>query len=176
MKNWLIGTFASVMLAGGIAGANVYAADDSSSENQEPAVERSQGQEMKGHHGKRGHFKENPEHREAIMETYNKQNQLIDLLLDQDASSVEGVDELQKELADINTQLTTLHEEAQAARDERKAQMLELKDSGERPQLTDEEKAAHEAERAQMEEKRTEAYELVQKKNEVMDALIKKLS
>ncbi|TKD69376.1 hypothetical protein [Pseudalkalibacillus hwajinpoensis] len=176
MKNWMIGTFASVMLAGGIAGANVYAADDSSAENEEPAVEQSQGQEMKGHHGKRGHFKENSEHREAIMETYNKQNQLIDLLLDQDASSVEGVDELQKELADINTQLTTLHEEAQAARDERKAQMQELKDSGERPQLTDEEKAAHEAERAQMEEKRTEAYELVQKKNEVMDALIKKLS
>lgn len=176
MNNWMIGTFASIVLAGGIAGANVYASDDSSLEN--AAVEQSKGQEMgvKGHHGKRGHFKENSEHREAIMETYTKQNQLIDLLLDTDASTVEGVDELQQELADINNQLTTLHEEAQAVRDERKAQMQELKDSGERPQLTDEEKAAHEAERAQMEEKRTEAYELVQKKNEVMDELIKKLS
>ena len=175
MNNWMIGTIASIVLAGGIAGANVYAADDNSAETQAD-VEQSQGQEVKGHHGKKAHFKENSEHRKAIMETYTKQNQLIDLLLDQDASSVEGVDELQKELADINSQLKTLHEEAQANRDEKKAQIQEWKDSGERPQLTDEEKAAHEAERSQMEEKKTEAYELVQKKNEVMDELIKKLS
>ncbi|MYL61835.1 hypothetical protein GLW07_00560 [Bacillus hwajinpoensis] len=175
MNKWMIGV-ASVMLAGGIAGANVYAADDESTEIDEAVV---MGQEeMAGHdgdHGKRGDFKGHSEGRKLRMETSEKKDQLIDLLLDQDAS-VDGVDELQKELADLNAQLNALKEKFTAAHEEKEAKMQEWKDSGERPELTEEEKAAHEEVHEEMKANREQASELVKQKNEVLDQLIEKLS
>jgi chromosome segregation ATPase len=170
MNKWMIGV-ASVMLAGGIAGANVHAADDESTEIDEAVVGQEEMAGHGGHHGKRGDFKGHSEERELRMETAEKKDQLIDLLLDQDAS-VEGVDELQKELADLNTQLDTLKEKFTAAHEEKEAKMQEWKDSGERPELTEEEKAAHE----EMKANREQASELVKQKNEVLDQLIEKLS
>lgn len=169
--------FASVMLAGGIAGASVNAADDETSEIEEPSV--GQTNEMAGpggHHGKRGHFEDHSEDREQRMVTDEKKDQLINLLLDQDASSVDGVDELQKKLADLNTQLEALQEKAEAAHEEKEAKMQEWKDSGERPELTEEEKAAHEEAHEEMDANREQAAELIKQKNEVLDQLIEKLS
>ncbi len=167
---------ASVMLAGGIAGANVYASDGET-EIDESVV--GQNQELAGsggHHGKRGHFEDHSEDRELRMATAEKKDQLIDLLLDQDASSVDGVDELQKELADLNSQLDALKEKAEAAHEEKEAKMQEWKDSEERPELTEEEKAANEEAHKEMEANRDQANELVNQKNEVLDQLIEKLS
>ncbi|MDO6657987.1 hypothetical protein [Anaerobacillus sp. 1_MG-2023] len=176
MNKWMIGV-ASMVLAGGIAGANVNAADDESTEIEEQTV--GQTQEMagpKGHHGKRGHFEDRSLDRELKMETAEKKDQLINLLLDQDASSVEGVDELQKELADLNSQLGAMHDEAQAAHEERESKRQELVESGERPELTDEEKAAREEMHEEMEAKREQAQEIVKQKNDILDQLIEKLS
>ena len=175
MNKWMIGV-ASVMLAGGIAGANVYAADDESTELDKSVVGQEEMAGPGGHHGKRGHVKGHSEDRELRMATAEKKDQLIDLLLDQDASSVDGVDELQKELADLNTQLDALQEKATAAHEEKEAKMQEWKDSGERPELTEEEKAAHEQAHEEMEANREQASELVKQKNEVLDQLIEKLS
>ncbi len=145
-------------------------------ETETPAVEQSQDMaKFEGHHGKRGHFKDDSEQRETRMATAEKQNQLIDLLLDQDASSVDGVDALQKELADINNQLDVMKQEAEAAHDEKEAKRQEGQ-SGERLQLTDEEKATREAKHEEMEAKREKALELVKQKNDILDQLIEKLS
>ncbi|WP_273851509.1 hypothetical protein [Guptibacillus spartinae] len=132
MNKWMIGV-ASVMLAGGIAGANVYAADSDTEMDESVPSQNDELAGPGGHHGKRGHVEDHSEDRELRMATSEKKDQLIDLLLDQDASSVDGVDELQKELADLNTQLDALKEKAEAAHKEKEANMQEWKDSGERP-------------------------------------------
>lgn len=166
---------ASVMLAGGIAGANVYAADGDTEIDESVASQNDELAGPGGHHGKRGHFEDHSEDRELRMATAEKKDQLIDLLLDQDASSVDGVDELQKELADLNTQLDALKEKFTAAHEEKEAKMQEWKD-GERPELTEEEKTAHEEAHKEMQANREQASELVKQKNEVLDQLIEKLS
>ncbi|WP_165997820.1 hypothetical protein [Bacillus sp. Cs-700] len=174
MIKWMIGV-ASVMLAGGIAGANVYAADNESTEINEAVMGQEEMAGHDGHHRKRGYFKGHSEERELRMKTAEKKDQLINLLLDQDAS-VNGVDELQKELSDLNAQLDALNEKFTAAHEEKEAKMQEWIDSGERSELTEEEKAAREEAHKKMKANREQASELVKQKNEVLDQLIEKLS
>lgn len=177
MKKWLLGIAGSVVLAGGIAGVSANAASEEGAQVDGTEVVQEQGQ-VKGHHHKRGFHKEEKgnENHELMGSIFEKQEKLIDLLLDKNASAIDGVEELQTELADVNEQLNALHEEAKAAHEKLKAQKQEWKDSGERPELTDEEKEEMKAKFSEMKEKREEAMALAKKKDELLTALIEKVS
>lgn len=176
MKKWLVGVVGAVVLAGGLAGVTANASSEDTPVDTE--VSQEQGQVEKHHH-ERGFHKGGNENKkknhELMGAIFQKQEQLINLLLDKNASAIDGVKELQTELANVNEQLNALHEEAKAAHEKMKTQKKEWKD-GERPELTDEEKEDLKAKFSEMQEKRDEALALAKQKDEILTQLIEKLS
>ncbi|MCA0986728.1 hypothetical protein [Guptibacillus algicola] len=176
MKKWLVGVVGSVVLAGGLASVTANASSEDTPVDSE--VSQEQGQ-FGNHSHKRGfhkHGNENKKENHELMGTiFQKQEQLINLLLDKNASAIDGVEELQTELANVNEQLNALHEEAKAAHEKMKAQKQDWKD-GERPELTNEEKEDLKAKFSEMQEKRDEALALAKQKDVILTQLIEKLS
>ncbi|WP_377887820.1 hypothetical protein [Alkalihalobacillus sp. R86527] len=176
MKKWLVGIVGSVVIAGGLAGVNANASSGDALVDAEVSSEQGQ---LENHHHKRGFHKEGmgnkKENHELMGTIFQKQEKLINVLLDKNASAIDGVEELQSELTNVNKQLNALHEEAKTAHEKMKAQKQQWKD-GERPEITDEEKEELKAKFSEMKEKREEAIELAKKKDEILTQLIEKLS